>query len=262
MKVDASGLILAAIAFAAVAGMRQFGIFLPPIATIVLVVCLFILKDALSGSSKNGTASNTSAFGRDWEQAGRELGLRPLVRTKKGALSTMRGEIDGHRVRVNCRLGSEPEIEVRFESDLRMIDIGPRRKPIGSGGSTEVVTGDAAFDEAYRVRNRPSVHEGELLSWLTPERREILVVLGDALAVKELEEDELEVRLGRTEWTPNELVQAVQLCVLVAKVLDKSHVSTQDRGPQDAVRPPSASATPQDRVIQDALPPDETGDTA
>lgn len=204
----------------------------------------------LAGQSAGDTGSSGWADG--WREAAQELDLKALVRNTRGSESTMRGEIDGHRVTVKGRHGGEPEIEVRFESGLRSMDIDPRRKSVGSGRSNETLTGDVAFDEAYRVRARPDGDDRDFLKWLTPERREILVVLGDALRVDEIDENELEVKLGRSDWTSNELVQAVQLCVLVATILDRSHTHRRElEGPQDAVRP--TSPAPQDRVIQDML---------
>lgn len=261
MSRNVVGLIMGVVAAIAFLNVAQGGFGFSLIALVALVIIAVSAKKLLQPNGVEGI----SRYRQHWEEAGRELGLKTLPRTKQGSISTMRGEIDGHRVNVKCRLGGEPEIEVRFESGLRTLDIDPRRRPVGSGGSAEVVTGDLAFDEAYRVRSNPTVDERELMGWLTPERREILVVLGDALAVEEIEEDELEVRLGRSEWTPAELVQAVQLCVLVAKILDGSHVARrrldpqdallEDTQPQDAVRPSFEAR--QDHVIQDAPRPDD-----
>ncbi len=185
---------------------------------------------------------------RQWAEAADELGLRPKFRNSSNSMSTMRGEIDGHQVTVKSYRHKAPEIDVRFWSGLRSVDIDPRREGRRHSGG-EVSTGDPAFDAAYRVSDRAGVSDEELHAWLTPARREILLVLGDALEVEEIEENELEVLLGRDEWTPAELVQAVELCVLVAKTLDKSYqprrLSIQDASPQDEIRP---DVTPQDRV--------------
>ncbi len=174
-------------------------------------------------------------FNEKWVNAAETLGF-DVRAGRRNRPASMFGMIDGHRANVVSRVGAEPEIEVRFESGFRSLDIDRRREGTKIiGNAAELSTGDSAFDDLYRI----SEHQDskELRSWLTAERRDVLVTLGETLNVREIEEDELEVKLGSTRWAANDLVDAVRLCVLVAGVLDASY------------RPP----TIQDAVIQDAV---------
>lgn len=233
--------------------LRNLGVDVPQWFIIVAAGGIFFFTRRAQDAAPSGNASQR---GQDWESAAHELELDALVRSKAREKSTMRGEINGHRVTVSSYPNQEPEIEVRFESGLRSIEID-RRSERRRERPDDVATGDVAFDELYVVEGNRAEPE-VLLGWLNSERREVLVLLADALDVREIEEDELEVKLGRTEWTSNELVQAVNLCVLAASVLDRSHKSdgvpdspllpgtgvqdaiietpVEDEGPQDEIR--------------------------
>lgn len=208
----------------------------------VVVIAAFVLLFvfAKARSSIRGTVTD-GGWSERWNAAAHELDLSARVSSKQ---STMRGEIDGHRVSVSAYRNSEPEIEVRFQSGLRSIDISPRNGRTSK--RPEFSIGDPDFESTFAVRLGFEDREIDAARrWFTPQRREIITVLNDALEIDDLDENELEVKLRRESWTPDELAQAVRLCVLVAKTLDQSY-SPQDRtptndvreGPQDAVRPP------------------------
>ena len=220
---------------------------------VVLLIAVAAGIKFLLAQSGSSIGSRDLSWRTDWEHAAHELGLKAHVRKSNNDSSSMRGDVDGHRVSVTTKGGRNPEIEVRFESGLRWMDIDRRREgSVRRSDDREQPTGNVTFDEYYRVRSVEGRGDG-VVEWLNPARQEILVVLADALSVDEIEENEIEVRLGRDEWTASELVQAVQLCVLAAQVLDQSHKSNAlGQTPQDRIVPDAAY--PQDRVV----PPTET----
>ncbi len=200
-------------------------------------------------SNKSSSSRHDGAWAETWQRAADELDFKTHIRPKKRTNSSMRGEIDGHQVRVVGYQGGVPEIEVRFRSGFRSLDIEPRKKGSRASGR-ELQTGDPIFDQRFYLADR--THENDdILQWLTAERREILGILDDALVIDEIDSNELEVELPRAEFTSSELVQAVELCVMVAKILDESH-----QGIQDATRR-AIDASPQDVILDGTR---ETGD--
>ena len=201
----------------------------------------------LSAGNKGGARQNDTLarFNDQWTAAARELGFTAREGRKQRP-ATMHGVLDGHKANVIAYGGTQPEIEVRFSSGLRNLDIDGRREgTVRIGNTNELPTGDPSFDQLYRIS---AAHdENMVMRWLTPERRSALVTLGETLNVQEVEEDELEVKLGTTIWQSTDLVEAVRLCVVVAKILDESYASPviQDAPIQDEVI--------QDPDIQDAV---------
>ncbi len=199
------------------------------------------LVSSILGSLTSGRdLSEPTDWDVHWMAAAGELGLdtKPSVRRRP---VRMDGHIDGYRVKVRAAHLGKPKIEVDFASGLGKLDI-KRRRPgrDDARGLPAIATGDPVFDSTYYVF-RSQNDQTTLLQWLTAERRDILVTLAQALDVGEIEDDEIEARLPVVNWSSDDLVEAVRLCVLVASVLDASNRPSRI---QDAVI--------QDAVIQDA----------
>lgn len=173
-----------------------------------------------------------------------DLGLQ-LRRAGRNYIE-LTGVVAGHRVKA-AQSNHRTEVEVSFDSGLR--DLSIRRRSANLKTSrVDVATGDVHFDASYRLLLNKSADPQAALAYLTPQRREVIAALGDAVEIDEIEEDELEVTV-RAGIGASELRQAIELCVAAAQALDKagSTPGPAAQTPQDAV-----VETPQDRILPDS----------
>lgn len=162
-------------------------------------------------------SSSTSAWAQRWNSLAQELGLSARSSRKQ---SSMRGEIGGCPVSVMCgRNGVSPKVKVRFDSGLRHIGIRRRGQVVAADG--DLMTGDPAFDAAFRIR--VGIGDPEIAwHWLNPGRRAVITGLSSAVELTEVEENKVKARLSDLHWTDDELKSMVRLCVAAAQQLDSA----------------------------------------
>ena len=176
-----------------------------------------------------------------WQALAEEMGLS--YRPAKGSQSAkMRGEIDGHLVKVDLRQNRPFEIEGKFRSGSIPLNVRQRREGTYIDKRRVVPTGDQAFDARFSVLSDDERQDSMVLPYLTPTRRAVLIAVGDALEIDEVDSNELEVKLSN-EAEPAQLREAIELVAMAVKALDESGT------PQDAVRTSADRAEyPQDEV--------------
>lgn len=154
---------------------------------------------------------------REFRALARELGLH--FRTGGRDHIDLSGETSGLRVRavVSTQTSS---INVRFNSGLRDLSIRSRWQDLRTS-RVDVPTGDEVFDASFRLLLKKGSDPIPVVDYLTPNRREAIFVLQGVVPIREIEEDDLEVRFESTP-TSSELRQAIIACINAAKALDVS----------------------------------------
>lgn len=163
--------------------------------------------------SEPSTTEEDKPFSLLAEELG--LGFQP---SKRGFGPSIRGEVDGHRLKVAVAPGFRNEISVKFNSGLNDLSIRSRSRNLRTN-RVDVQTGDQTFDQHCRLLLRPTTDAAQVLEYLTPQRREIILALEQAFDLDEIEEGELEVRFGETP-SADELREAISVVLLAATALD------------------------------------------
>jgi len=132
----------------------------------------------------------------------------------------LRGVIDGHRIDVRLSRLQRCRIEASFNSGLERLRVFERSSEVKTNLVEGPPTGDTKFDADYRVMVGKKAGPQDALEYLTPERREVIMALGDAFTFGKVEDDELRVFMD--EHPPiGHLREAIGLTVLAAKALQK-----------------------------------------
>ena len=138
------------------------------------------------------------------------------------------GYIDGYRIVATISKFASG-VKVRFDSGLSDLSIRSRWQDLRTN-RVDFATGDEAFDASFRVLLKKDGDPASALDYLNPQRREAIFVLQGIVPIKEIEEDDLEVRFD-AEPSSSEFRQAILGCLNAARALD-------------------ASTPPQDRVLR------------
>ena len=200
----------------------------------VIVKPLVMRLLASTGSAERSGTDQAATPSSDWNVVASTLGLRTAPRRRS---QYMWGTIGEFSVSLDGRSGGA-KIEVEYESTLRDFDIRPK---VHNGrrftNAEPVLTGNAEFDAAFETHShRPE----ELLNFLTPVRQVALLALHSAVAIDEIDEDEIEIRLPAT-CSPSDTIEAVELAVYVAGVLSGTATT------------PTPTATSRHNDVQDTL---------
>lgn len=160
-------------------------------------------------------------------QLGDSLGFR-CSRPGKKEGPTLRGVIDGYKVKVRTSSKNQCRIEVDYKSGVRDFSIHRRSSNLLTN-RIDVLTEDEQFDSQFRLMTRADIQPGDVLNYLTAQRRQIVSALGAAFSDVAVKDDEIDVRMP-ADISIDQMRNAIETCVLAAKGLDRS------TSPQDAVQ--------------------------
>jgi len=175
----------------------------------------------------------------NWKSPAERYGLKYKRGRGRRLSDRMSGAIGGHRVSVSDHRSGLVEIQVRFKSGLPSVSLSRRTSAVSAGDDrAELSTDDMEFDKRYRLRETPGVSSADTLKWLNPTRRSVLLAIDEAFIVKQIDENELEVRIESEAPTDEEIGRAIDLLILAAKALDESAENSEpDTGESDGLEP-------------------------